>query len=239
MEGRERPVGGRPEGARRPILGGNTSEVTPESNLEAMARLGENTHRSGGPDRSVEGGSVREGRPEAREDARDRGAERGVDRGAGSGEERVSRDGRDSGGRQENNSVNRGGGSSGRGSGNGGGNRPPSGNGGNGGNGGRGSGNSTGKVKGGKIKQSLVTWVPWAFLVMLLLVGGWNTFKVPFVYDRSATESFNLFVFQIDNSSTFPFGQVESGIEAFDKNRVDPNMVYEMGIPRYYIYVYI
>lgn len=100
------------------------------------------------------------------------------------------------------------------------------------------SGSSKGKKKdkGNKLKDVSKSWLPWVFLIVLLGFSYVNSFGVPFVYDRNVEENLNLFVMEIENDSEFPFGQV--GVEKTDVDRISPDMVYHMGIPRYYVFVY-
>lgn len=243
-----RPTGGR-------SLPGGTARFAPGSNDEQMERFGTNSHRqsrggessprdSGEFDRSGSEGVPRGGRDGSerpvggnREDdslgnqgVRDgsEGRSEGVGRSDGAGRSEGSR-------RQEDANNSR--------VGNGSGDRGNRGNRGNRGqsNGSSGSGNqssrSSNKKKGnGKLKDGLTSWMPWVFIIVLIGFSYVNSFGVPFVYDRNVEENLNLFVTEVENDSVFPFGEVER--EKTGVDRIAPDMVYHMGVPRYYVFVY-
>lgn len=244
----------RPMGGHR--LPGGTSRFAPGSGSDQMDRIGENRHRSdrSGSDGNVDTSGVRNRGNEVSSDLGshrervDRGDSESSDRGTNSDNSRESirddvNNSRSSGGggsgdnnrdRSNREGSNRGGSreqESGRSSG--------SGNRGSGSSGARrdvGSSKGNKKVKGNNLKGSLSSWLPWVFLIVLLGFSYVNSFGVPFVYDRNVEENLNLFVMEIENDSEFPFGEV--GGEKTDVDRISPDMVYHMGIPRYYVFVY-
>lgn len=249
----------RPMGGHR--LPGGTSRFAPGSGSDQMDRIGENRHRS---DRSGLGesddisGVVNRGNDVNRNlDNRRERVDRSDSESSGRGNnsdnsrERIRDDvnnSRYSGGVEsgDNNreGFNRGGtnrGGTNRGGTNRGDSREqgsgkPSGTSGSGTNRDGGSSKGNKKHKGNKLKGSLTSWMPWVFLIILLGFSYVNSFGVPFVYDRNVEENFNLFVMEVENDSEFPFGEV--GGEKTDVDRISPDMIYHMGIPRYYVFVY-
>lgn len=236
-----------PSGGRS--LPGGTSRFAPGSDSDQMARFGENGHLRDG-NGSGEGPRDRSmGQSSGEATGRDRGLDGGVGR---DGEDRAdrsgSRDNVDPGerrGREDvNNSRSSGGDSSerrdirsdssGRGDSRGSRSGGNSSRGSNGNSGGSGSRNK--KSAGSKLKGGLTSWMPWAFLVVLLGFSFSNSSSLPFVYDRNIEENMNLFVTEIENESVFPFGEVDREKTGID--RISPDMVYHMGIPRYYVFVY-
>ena len=244
----------RPMGGHR--LPGGTSRFAPGSGSDQMDRIGENRHRS---DRSGLGenddisGVVNRGNDvtsnlDNRRERVDRSDSESSGRGNNSdnSRERIRDDvnnSRSSGGVEsgDNNrdGFNRGGtnrGGTNRGDSRDQGSGRPSGTSGSGTSRDGGSSKGNKKPKGNKLKGSLTSWMPWVFLIILLGFSYVNSFGVPFVYDRNVEENFNLFVMEVENDSEFPFGEV--GGEKTDVDRISPDMIYHMGIPRYYVFVY-
>lgn len=82
------------------------------------------------------------------------------------------------------------------------------------------------------------SWKPWLFLAIIILYGVFYPHKIPFVWDRSLEENMNIFLSKVEGTNPYPLERVVENNGVYDKNVILPDMVYEMGYPKYYVYVY-